>query len=172
MSEVFVRRGPLDDFSWPMSDAFAISLAPPAARFILRGDERVAAAAVGAPTAPRSVQSSERRAILWLGPDEWLIIGENVAAAALAGLPHSLVDVSQRQIGLEISGSLAARALSAGCPLDLRNFAEGRATRTMLAKAEIVLWGRGPERFHVEVWRSFARYAACFLVEAARRAPR
>jgi sarcosine oxidase subunit gamma len=88
--------------------------------------------------------------------------------------PHSLVDVSQRQIGLNVSGAVAARALSAGCPLDLRDraFPVGFATRTMLAKTEIVLWRRGASRFQVEVWRSFADYAASFLIEAARRAPR
>ena len=65
------------------------------------------------------------------------------------------------------------RALSAGCPLDLSDgaFPVGMATRTMLAKCEIVLWRRDPQRYHVEIWRSFADYAANFLAEAARRAP-
>ena len=88
--------------------------------------------------------------------------------------PHSLVDVSQRQIGLELSGANAALALNAGCPLDLGlgAFPVGAATRTMLSKAEIVLWRRETALFHVEVWRSFADYAVSFLAEAARRAPK
>jgi sarcosine oxidase subunit gamma len=41
-------------------------------------------------------------------------------------------------------------------------------TRTMLAKAEVVLWRPAAEEFHLEVWRSFAPYVTQFLAEAAR----
>ena len=123
----------------------------------------------------------EERAALWLGPDEWLLIAEaeepdNRAfeiTDKIGALPHSLVDISHRQVGLVVSGALAARALSAGCPLDLRlaAFPVGMATRTIFDKAEIVLWRRGEFEFHVEVWRSFAAYLAAALSEAARGAP-
>ncbi|MDE2199720.1 MAG: sarcosine oxidase subunit gamma, partial [Rhodospirillales bacterium] len=115
------------------------------------------------------------------GPDEWLLVGEGEPPADLErGLvavlsmhPHSLVDVSQRQIGLDLAGPLAARALNAGCPLDLRDqaFPVGMASRTLFAKSEIVLWRRGALRYHVEVGRSFAQYVVNHLDEAARRAP-
>jgi sarcosine oxidase, subunit gamma len=41
-------------------------------------------------------------------------------------------------------------------------------TRTVLAKAEIVLWRRAHDSFHLEVWRSFAGYVSGVLAEAAR----
>lgn len=180
------RRGPLDGRALANAGAFALALAPPAARFILRGDADVAEAAgvafgLALPRASGAVSAREGRAALWLGPDEWLLIAEGEDGARLAPAlgealgrrPHSLVDVSQRQIGLDLSGPLARRALSAGCPLDLRDraFPDGSATRTMLAKSEIVLWRRAPARYRVEVWRSFADYVASFLEEAAKRAP-
>lgn len=180
------RRGPLDGVALPSGASFALQTASPAARFILRGDPGVRAAAgavFGAVLPERRGAAGEAgaRAALWLGPDEWLLVavGEEPAAlaaaleATLASQPHSLVDVSQRQIGLDLSGALASRALSAGCPLDLRTHAlpVGAATRTMLAKSEIVLWRRAATSFRLEVWRSFAEYVAAFLVEAARRAP-
>ncbi len=64
------------------------------------------------------------------------------------------------------------RALSAGCPLDLRvsAFPVGMATRTIFDKAEIVLWRREERAFRVEVWRSFAAYLVAALTEAARGA--
>ena len=180
-------RGPLDGRALPASDAFAARLAPAAARFILRGDT-AAAEMAGAvfgpapPTRPLGSAQGGTRFALWLGPDEWLLAapGEDPAWLApfleqgLAAAPHSLVDVSQRQIGLELSGANAALVLNAGCPLDLglAAFPVGAATRTMLAKAEIVLWRRETSLFHVEVWRSFADYAVSFLAEAARRAPK
>jgi sarcosine oxidase, subunit gamma len=60
--------------------------------------------------------------------------------------------------------------LNSGCPLDLDEsaFPVGMATRTILAKAEVILWRRGPTAFHVECWRSFGPYVHYFLGEAAR----
>jgi sarcosine oxidase subunit gamma len=40
-------------------------------------------------------------------------------------------------------------------------------TRTVLAKAEIVLWRTEPNTFHLEVWRSFEAYVRQFLTAAA-----
>jgi sarcosine oxidase subunit gamma len=164
---------------------FGLAEAPAAARFVFRGGEsaRVAcAAAFGAelPTRLGPAGEAEARASLWLGPDEWLLIAEGAdpaplgaeLTAALARTPASLVDVSHRQIGLIATGKRAARALSAGCPLDLHPtaFPPGMATRTLFDKAEIVLWRRGAA-FHLEVWRSFAPWLAASLIEAARGAP-
>ena len=115
-------------------------------------------------------------AALWLGPDEQLLLGPDgldlaaPLAAALHDLPHSLVDVSHRQTAVEISGPQATLLLSAGCPLDLdlSAFPVGMCTRTVLAKAEIVLRRTSAEVFHLEVWRSFAAYVTEFLAEVAR----
>jgi sarcosine oxidase subunit gamma len=115
-------------------------------------------------------------AALCLGPDEHLLLGPGALEIAgvleppLRDLPHSLVDVSHRQTALEISGPHAAAVLNAGCPLDLAPaaFPVGMCTRTVLAKAEIVLWRTGNDIFHIEVWRSFAPYISRLLDEAAR----
>ena len=91
-------------------------------------------------------------------------------AAALERLPHSLVDVSHRQSALAVSGPQAATLLAAGCPLDLDEsaFPVGMCTRTVLAKAEVMLWRTEPQVFRLEVWRSFVAYVSQFLGEAAR----
>jgi sarcosine oxidase subunit gamma len=180
------ERGPLDARKLSRGTGFSLAVAPRAARFLLRGDMTVAAHAGPAFGAPiplgwGAAPAAGNRVAMWLGPDEWLLIGtgeapEALAAtieAALVSMPHSLVDISERQIGLEVFGPAAALAINAGCPLDLResSFPVGTATRTMLSKAEIVLWRRETQRFHIEVWRSFAEYAVDFLEEAALRAP-
>jgi sarcosine oxidase subunit gamma len=156
---------------------------PPATRYILRGGapaREAAASAFGAgiPSVPCRANHAGARAALWLGPDEWLLLAPDsdsgalglALTAALRDLPHSLVDVSHRQIGCSIVGPRAAELLSSGCPLDLdtRAFPVDMCTRTMLAKAEVVLWRNGTERFRLEVWRSFAAYVSLFLAEAAR----
>ena len=176
------RSGPLD--GRVLTGSVALTALPPASRHILRGRPRAvlaAGAAFGAALpqqACRAVAIEHGRAALWLGPDEWLLLaspadGPALAAAlghAMAGLPHSLVDVSHRQVGIEAAGPEAAAALNAGCPLDLDEtaFPVGMCTRTVLAKAEIVLWRTEPDVFRVEVWRSFADYVWLLLEEASR----
>jgi len=167
----------------PLALSSPVRLLPPASRFVLRGASPVmaaAGAALGLNISDMACRSAGngRWAALWLGPDEQLVLapvadGEEVARQlrdALSALPHSLVDVSHRQIAIEISGPLAQTLLSAGCPLDLHisSFPTGMCTRTILGKADIVLWRTGAATFHVEVWRSFADYAARFLAEASR----
>jgi sarcosine oxidase subunit gamma len=179
-------RSPLEGLALPAGERFAVAEAPTAARFVFRGGEAsrascTAAFGVELPARLGLAGESARRAALWLGPDEWLMIAEGADPAsldaelerALASPAHSLVDISHRQVGLLVSGAAAARALGAGCPLDLylSAFPLGMATRTIFDKAEIVLWRRGADAFHVEVWRSFAPYLVAALTEAARVAP-
>jgi sarcosine oxidase subunit gamma len=167
----------------PLTTSAMVAALPPATRLVLRGAEAARAAAgpafgPGLPAIACRAASQDERTALWLGPDEWLLIapqadGEAVAAAlaaALGGLAHSLVDVSHRQGALTVSGPRATTLLVAGCPLDLDThaFPPGMCTRTMLAKAEVVLWRIDAERFRVEVWRSFLGYVSAFLAEAAR----
>jgi sarcosine oxidase subunit gamma len=51
--------------------------------------------------------------------------------------------------------------------LDLATFPIGMCTRTVLAKADIVLWRTRAAAFHLEVWRSFAGYVSGVLGEIA-----
>jgi sarcosine oxidase, subunit gamma len=163
---------------------------PPALRFILHGDAAARAAASpvwGVGFAEESCRAvvGDGRATLWLGPDEYLLLGRadgsdaDIAASeaaasealerALGGLPHALVNISHRQFGLEVSGPHAATILSGACPLDLDlgEFPVGMCTRTVLAKADIVLWRTRDEAFHLEVWRSFSGYVTGLLSEIA-----
>ncbi|MBL8697668.1 MAG: sarcosine oxidase subunit gamma [Alphaproteobacteria bacterium] len=186
MADPLPRQGPLTPL--PLDETlrgFACAIVPPMARFILRADDAARAAAgrglgLELPSDPCRAATRDGRSALWLGPDEWLLLaaeadGPAVAAAiadSAAGTRHALFDVGHRQIGLALSGPLAADVLAQGCPLDLdpSAFPVGMCTRTLLAKTEIVLWRRDAERFHVEVARSFARYAGELIVLAARGA--
>ena len=156
---------------------------PPAMRFILHADARartVAAPVWGAGFSEEPcralVQGS--RATLWLGPDEYLLLGadedaqESAAEAlerALGDIPHALVNISHRQFALEVSGPHAATILNGACPLDLDlgEFPVGMCTRTVFTKADIVLWRTGEDSFHLEVWRSFSAYVTGLLCEIA-----
>src|ERR1700722_7625217 len=113
-------------------------------RLSLRGGPQVLAAASDAfslslPLEPCRAAEGDARAALWLGPDEQLLLvqqsdwDETLLALTrrLAGLPHSLVDISQRQVALQVAVPHVADILSAGCPLDLHPdaFPIGMCTR-------------------------------------------
>jgi sarcosine oxidase, subunit gamma len=158
---------------------------PPATRLALRGTSPVLAAAADAlglahSETPCHAVRNGARAALWLGPDERLLLApaedgaemEGLLQRALAGMAHSLVDTSHAQTAFELSGARAAAALNTGCPLDLdpAAFALDMCTRTVFAKAQIVLWRTGPEAFRVETARSFAPYVTRILALAAHEA--
>jgi sarcosine oxidase subunit gamma len=158
---------------------------PPALRLVLHGDARARALAwphwgpAFAEEACRAIVNGTR-ATLWLGPDEYLLLDSEPGASsatvlealerALADAPHALVDISHRQFALELSGPHASIILNGACPLDLDlgSFPIGMCTRTVFAKADIVLWRTRADAFHVEVWRSFSGYVTGVLAEIAK----
>jgi sarcosine oxidase, subunit gamma len=164
-------------------ESAAIRRGPPGIRFILRGAApamTAAGTAFGAQPSQLACRATlaGERAALWLGPDEQLLLATGTDSerlfreleVALAGHPHSLVDVSHRQIGIAVAGRNATLLLNGACPLDLSNraFPQGMCTRTVFGKAEVVLWRRGEDAFHLEVWRSFAGYVGELLAAIGR----
>ena len=170
------RRGPLAGRL-----SATVTPLPAQTRFSLRGAvEALSALQTGFGVAPgaeacRAVAKDDTAA-LWLGPDEWMLVTPDPDASAvavkvgqaLAGVPHSLVDVSHRNTGFMVSGAGAATLLAEGCPLDLDLSVcpVGFCSRTVLGKCEVVLWRVAPDAFRVECWRSFAPYLAAFLNQA------
>lgn len=185
MADVQLRRRPAHAELSLVADERSVRLEgiEGVSRFAVRGDPEAAtkigqAFGVALPMEPWRSATDGSRAALWQGPDEWLLLtgeGDSEAttaqvAAAMGKTPYSWVDVSHRNTGLLLSGPHAADVLNAGCPLplDLAAFPVGKCTRTLLGKAEIVLWRTGETEFRIEVWRSFAAYVAGVIAEAAR----
>jgi len=178
MVEIATRIHPLEGRVFGASGV-DIRPAPPATRISLRAP----AASRGAlskslgltlPERPKTSSSEGARHALWLGPDEWLVIDENqgdlVGACGRVSALHAAVDVSHRNTAILVSGKGAEDVLSAGCPQDLSlsAFPAGACSRTVLGKAEVVLFRIAADVFRVEVWRSFSDYVFTLLREAAR----
>ena len=170
------------------SSGGAVRLAelPFLAQVNLRLDPKGAAAdAVGLalglslPVEPNTVVLSGELTVLWLGPDEWLVVGppdtqrdleQRIRAAA--GDEHvAVTDVSAQRTTLLVSGARARDLLAHGCALDLhpRAFGAGRCAQTMLARAQVVLVARDEPGagFWVLVRSSFAGYLTDWLLDAA-----
>jgi sarcosine oxidase, subunit gamma len=170
---------PLAGLALPVSDGLVqVREAPASGRLVLRAgpdSARRLASAMGTALEGRinRAVTVEGCAALRLGPDEWLLLadaeGDPWLAARLAeagrGVPMAVVDVTHRSAGVLIEGTGVEDVLAAGCPLPLdgMGFPVGRATRTVIGKAEVVLWRQSEDRFRVEVATSFAAYLIAYL---------
>lgn len=117
------------------------------------------------------------RHALWLGPDEWLVLGPAGDAPAIEAAVRGAagdafvvtVDVSANRVAFEIGGPGARELLESGCPIDLhpRAFAAGSCAQTVLGRTGILLHQVSDEpRYRVWVRPSFARYLAAWLDDA------
>lgn len=132
------------------------------------------------PTTPNTAWEDGPRAALWLGPDEWLVLGPPGAGpeiageleGALDGLLRSIVDVSANRVAIELSGPRTKEVLSKGCALDLhpRSWRPGMCAQTMLARAQVILHERS-ETTRILVRPSFADYLVDWLIDAADPSP-
>ncbi len=130
--------------------------------------------------------------VLWLGPDEWLVVGPDGAAPAIerslrqalddepgpagagaSAVPPasvaSVVDVSANRTTLELSGPSARSVLEQGCSLDLhpRAFGPGKCVQTTVSKVQVVLDQLDAEpSYRLLVRGSFAQYLADWLLDA------
>ncbi|WP_433257034.1 sarcosine oxidase subunit gamma [Streptosporangium sp. CA-135522] len=177
------RLSPLTRFEPVSSDDLCILEVPFLIQINLRVDAKSPAAgdiglALGTPlpTEPGTYASAEAD-VLWLGPDEWLVVAEpggeeNLQARlrAAAGTEHvAVTDVSAQRTALLVAGPRARDLLAHGCALDLhpRLFGPGRCAQTTLARAQVLLAAHEGEEFMVFVRSSFAGYLADWLLDAA-----
>lgn len=114
---------------------------------------------------PGQVAKWGERAVLWLGPSEWLVVGGDPV-----DLPGG-VNISANRTTIELSGPHARDVLEKGCTLDLhpRAFAAGQCAQTTVARTQVILWQiTDAPVYHLMVRGSFAQYLADWLVDATR----
>lgn len=166
MSDALTRTEPIPATPYT-ADGVTIGLAPPMARYSLRARQRQALETLLGVKVSKKIGAIEG-GIACLGPDEWLLRATAGTSLSNGGdFPVAVTDISERAVCLTIEGPSAAQLIMAGCPLDLDQFAVGRATRTVFEAVEIILIRETEERFQVEVWRSFADWLYTALTTAA-----
>ncbi|MFI8850053.1 sarcosine oxidase subunit gamma [Streptomyces sp. NPDC053499] len=131
------------------------------------------------PLEPNTVVHGGGFTAVWLGPDEWLVVGppgsqeglQEKMRTAIGSEHASVVDVSAQRTTLLVAGRHARDLLAHGCSLDLhpRSLGAGRCAQTTLARAQVVLVPRDAYKpgFWVLVRSSFASYLADWLLDAA-----
>ena len=144
---------------------------PPTTRVSLRLADP---AAIGLPVAVGARSTLGDRTALCLGPDEWLIEAPEAERASLLAdlaripVPHSAVEISDREITFALEGPAVLTLLATGAPRDLARMPVDSGARTVFDTAQVILTREAEDRFHLTVWRSFAPHVTA-LLDLARR---
>ena len=129
------------------------------------------------PVVANTVVAGGELSVLWLGPDEWLVLTAPGAEAgtsaglseALAGQHCAVTDVTGNRALLRLSGAPAREVLAKGCSLDLHpsRFAPGQCAQTLLARSGIILSQiDDAPSYDILPRRSFAEYTWRWLEDA------
>jgi sarcosine oxidase subunit gamma len=134
----------------------------------------------GLPRVPNTFRTTPAgHRLMWLGPDEWLVLTPEGHEAAVAKALRqaagngfaTVIELGAGQTVIEISGPRTREVIAKGCPLDLHPsaFGPGRCAQSRLARTLITLAqvNNGPT-FDLIVRRSFADYVWQWLVDACR----
>ncbi|WP_410631864.1 sarcosine oxidase subunit gamma [Amycolatopsis sp. cmx-4-83] len=123
--------------------------------------------------APCTFTSGNGVDILWMGPDEYLVLGPALSResadleAALSRESAAVVDVSAQRNVVRLTGAHARDVLAHGCSIDLETAPPGTCVQTLLARTGIVLMVR-EEGFTILVRQSFSDYLHAWLADASR----
>lgn len=194
MVEAYLRRSPLSHLGLAAKapgDASGadIVLGERAHRcqIIIRGDAGDAEFAravdsvtrLRAPTDANTFTTAGAFYCLWLGPDEWLILGPGGGEreltarlrAAFGDLHAAATDVSESRTTVAVGGPRARDLLAKGTSIDLhpRVFGPGRCAQTGFASANVILRQTdAAPSFEILVLNSFAEHVWAWLEGAAR----
>ena len=129
------------------------------------------------PDTANSVTTSGERRIIWLGPDEYLVLvktGEedslsSVISGVLSSQHHAATIVTDALACLQLDGPAVRDVLAKGCALDLHHtkFTAGMCAQTLLASASITLLCEGDSSFRIICRTSFLDYVMAWLKDAA-----
>lgn len=164
------------------ADGFHLEELPFSTQLSLRADPGGPAAAaveraLGCPLpAPCTLTRAGQADVLWLGPDEFLLLAPPGRQAflrrqmrmAIGAEFATVTDVSAQRTTLDLSGSRVRDVLARGCAidLDLRVSPPGTCVQTLLARAGVILIVDGPDQIRLLVGSSFAPYVADWLADA------
>lgn len=167
-----------------MSDAILVENIPQG-MITLRGDlastavQKAVKSATGTGIpSQRQVLASSECSVLWMSPDELLVlVPYDKADAKTAHLQKSLnthhhlaVNVSDARTLFRIRGRNGREVLAKGAPVDLApgRFEPGMIRRTRIGLLAAAFWMPEPDTFHIICFRSVAAHMEDWLRNAAR----
>ena len=128
------------------------------------------------PTAYNTVNTAGNRSIIWLGPDEWMIIGENGSAdsiMAAVNVPEAghiaTVEVSDALGMISLEGPHARDVIAKHCAIDFHPsaFTACMATQSFMAHAGVTIVCNGDNSFIIIGRSSFMPYLLDLVMDAS-----
>ena len=128
------------------------------------------------PTAANTFNQAGHRSIIWLGPDEWMIMAENGASddiIAELDTPEAghvaVVNISDALGAVTIEGPHARDVLAKNCAIDFhpRAFTKGMAVQSLLSHAGVTILCLDDDKIMVVGRTSFMPYILDLLSDSA-----
>ena len=163
----------------------------PIMKLNLRGKKREFFTTVGKhldmilPTEANTSSSSSKLTSIWLSPDEWMIVSNEIAKKDTnkyeieESLYNSIsktnlgavVDVTDQFVMLEIEGSKIYELFSAGSPFNFNEFKEkkGSTTQTLLNNIDVIIHNKSENLVNLFVRRSFSEHLFSWINDSASR---
>ena len=163
----------------------------PIMKLNLRGKKREFFTTVGKhldmilPTEANTSSSSSKLTSIWLSPDEWMIVSneliekdtnkyeleENLYNSISKKNLGAVVDVTDQFTMLELEGSKIYELFSSGSPFNFNEFKEkkGSTTQTLLSNIDVIIHNKGENLVNLFVRRSFSEHLFSWINDSASR---
>ena len=163
----------------------------PIMKLNLRGKKREFFTTVGKhldmilPTEANTSSSSSKLTSIWLSPDEWMVISneliekdtnkyeleENLYNSISKTNLGAVVDVTDQFTMLELEGSKIYELFSSGSPFNFNEFKEkkGSTTQTLLNNIDVIIHNKGENLVNLFVRRSFSEHLFSWINDSASR---
>jgi len=163
----------------------------PIMKLNLRGKKREFFTTIGKhldmilPTEANTSSSSSKLTSIWLSPDEWMVISneliekdtnkheleENLYNSISKNNLGAVVDVTDQFTMLELEGSKIYELFSSGSPFNFNEFKEkkGSTTQTLLNNIDVIIHNKGENLVNLFVRRSFSEHLFSWINDSASR---
>ena len=163
----------------------------PIMKLNLRGKSRDFLSTIGKninmilPIEANTSSSSDKYTSMWLSPDEWMIISNNIIDKENNNYEieellfnkisktnlGSVTDVSDQFVLINLEGESVFDILSSGCAFNFNEFMQkkGAVTQTLLAQVDIIIHHKEINNINLFVRRSFSEHLMSWINDAASR---
>ena len=172
-------------------ESISVKEISPVIKINLRGKKREFLTNIGKnlnlllPTEANTSTISDKLTAIWLGPDEWMIITNDLVKKdtneyQLNDLLFNdiskknlgaVIDVTDQFVQLEIKGKNIYEIFSAGSPFDFNEFKDkkGSSVQTILNHIDVIVHNKGDQIVNLFVRRSFAKHLWSWINDSASR---
>lgn len=163
----------------------------PVMKINLRGKKREFLTNVGKnlnmilPTEANTSTTSDKLTAIWLSPDEWMIVSNELASKdtnkselyemlfnSISKINlGAVIDVTDQFVQLELKGENVYEIFSAGSPFNFNEFKEkkGSSTQTLLNGIDVIILNKGINLVNLFVRRSFSEHLYSWINDSASR---